>query len=957
MSVVKSDKTKNILEAIDIAEMLKEMGLSFNIYGQSALLLCPFHSDKNHPSLVFSLQTKYYDCKSCGKRGDAIDFYSRVLLVDRFQAATFLANKFAVPLNLVVSLQKIEEWKQNLQNSSRFLALLSRKGISKETALKYEIGLLKDRITIPLYSDTGTAVSVLLYNPIKRTKFKNLTPYEPSKYLYPADIYKDVLTCDPILITEGPLKALLLRQLGFTAASSPYGARNWREEWSAVFKGKVVYILYDIDRAGQQGAIALAKSIYNYAAKIHIVSIPLDIRIYPKGDITDWVVSEGATREDILTLLNSSPEWAPPSTVPQLESHTPIRVPIKKAISGEFYSKRVETEGLLLAKDTAPYLVPSKISVVCTRDEKVCIFCPVFKLPTNPKGESFVSLDKEQSYILDFIRAPSRQLVSIMKSACGIPAQCRSCVLNTVESWTVEECRFVANIATQKDVIETDDQNFSYLQSFIVADSTTDLQTNTVYKLEGRVYPFPKTQQATLLTYFVEQSQDNIEQFELESPEELKIFQPAQNQTLESKLNEIYSDLEYNVTKIFNRRDLHLVIDLIWHTPLYLKFDNEIIKGWGEAAIIGDSGQGKSHTANKFLEYYGLGERITGKNCSHAGLVGGLIDVGNRWFLQWGIMVIADKRILVIDEAKGASEETIAKLTDIRSSGIAEVVKIEKRKAFARTRLIWISNPRSGRSVSTYSYGIEAIRELFGSLEDVRRLDIALIVSADDVSGKDINTLLSERTPVPNRYTAELCRNLLLWGWSRKEDDIYFTPEAITQILKRATELSDKYSNHIPLIEAADQRYKLARLAAALAIRLFSCDDTYQKVIIKPEHVEYVYQFINQIYDHDAMGYGKFSKDRNRLEIVVDEDVVRQCILNLPYPKDFLTLLSASSAFSFQEFKLWTGITAEESMGMLSLLVRKNAIKPIKSIFVKTPGFVKLCRDMLDSTNFERDIE
>ena len=73
----------------------------------------------------------------------------------------------------------------------------------------------------------------------------------------------------------------------------------------------------------------------------------------------------------------------------------------------------------------------------------------------------------------------------------------------------------------------------------------------------------------------------------------------------------------------------------------------------------------------RLMDHYKLGARHECKNATSAGLLGGLQQLGSRWFVSWGIIPMHDKRLVVLEEIKGTPIEVLAKLTDMRSSGIA----------------------------------------------------------------------------------------------------------------------------------------------------------------------------------------------------------------------------------------------------------------------------------------------
>lgn len=188
--------------------------------------------------------------------------------------------------------------------------------------------------------------------------------------------------------------------------------------------------------------------------------------------------------------------------------------------------------------------------------------------------------------------------------------------------------------------IGTQASNDTVVTGFVLG---TDIELNSTYLLEGVPYPHPATQKACVLIGTAEEEADNLDTFEPSEQDmtDLKIFQPNAwtYEDLVKKLNKVYRDLEQNVTHIYKRRELHLALDLTYHSALSIDFAGKRINGWVNALVAGDSSQGKSEASIKLMEHYGLGERVDCKNASTAGLIGGLQQMGVRWFVSWELFL------------------------------------------------------------------------------------------------------------------------------------------------------------------------------------------------------------------------------------------------------------------------------------------------------------------------------
>lgn len=340
------------------------------------------------------------------------------------------------------------------------------------------------------------------------------------------------------------------------------------------------------------------------------------------------------------------------------------------------------------------------------------------------------------------------------------------------------------------------------------------------------------------------------------------------------KLARIYTDLAHNVTRIYDRTAIHVAYDLVAHSVLGFDFKGErVTRGWVEGLLVGDTRVGKSQVAERLMHHAGLGRHVNCERVSFAGLVGGMQQIGKSWNINWGIIPLYDRQMVVLDEASGLKIEQIGEMSGLRSSGVAEIVKIQQERTPARCRLLWIANRRKDHDnrIDDLSYGVRAVPEVMGRVEDIARLDFALVLSQSDVAGEVVNA--KTRIGVPHVYTSKLAHDLVLWAWSRRPDDVCFVDGCEDFILDQATELSRKYSSEVPLVERSEQRIRLARLSCAMAARLFSTDDTAQKLLVRPEHVVLVVEFLRAAYDSKAMRYDKFSAVRNASQTFTPEQL------------------------------------------------------------------------------------
>ena len=900
---------------------------------------CPFHND-NSPSCHVNLTKNVFKChvSDCGASGDIVKLLAKIGKVSRNEMIEELSTRYDLKAVRAINPQTIEKYHKEIWSHTEFLAELHKRGIGENLIRKARIGVSQGRITIPVRNSNGQITNVRRYLPGApgAKKMQNTRGYG-GKDLYQAD----QMHHGTIMICGGELKALIaghfLEKHNIGAVAVTAGEGSWDKELTPKFKGKHVFICFDVDEAGKIASLKVAGQVFAVAESVHIVRLPLDTEKYPKGDINDWVGMEGATDQDLLKVINECDPWFPPEVEEkELEE---VEASLASSSSAEHLGKRVTTKGVAVAVDTTPYLVPKEVGISCTRDQDGCFQCPVYaKQPDSDNGFVKLTVKATAEGMLDVLESPKRMRDNAVKEALKIPA-CKVASVHPYSFYPVIDARF----SPQLEIGNTDSQNV--LQQAFVVDA--EVEANTNYSLSGRLYPSPKNQQAILLFDRCEQSQDSLSQFDPD-PEELEELRVFQGDDIDSKIREIYDDLSANVTNIYQRQRLHLAVDLCFHSVLNFDFDNRTHNGWSNVLVVGDSSQGKTETSSSLMNHYGLGERVDCKVTSSAGLQGGLISHGGRWFVQWGVIPMHDRRLVVMEELKGMNTEEIGQLTDMRSSGVAQITKIEKRKANARTRLLMLSNPRSGRTADQYNFGVEVIKELMGGLEDVRRLDLAIMVSAKEISSKQMNDISTHRPEVDHKFTADLCRRLVLWAWTLTPDQIHIEDEAKKQILSWSAKLCDKYTESLPLVDRGTMRLKLARLSVALAARLFSCDDNFE-LVLKASHVDFIAKYIDETYSSAVMGYAEFSRAQDHIHKLISPETVKRQLINTKHPIDLVQNLLYTNEISPIDIAVWCEVEKDIANKILSFLVRKHALIRHKRSYHKSAGFIELLKELLAS--------
>lgn len=947
-----TSKARVSLASVNVLAELERLDISWEAGGGHELKVpCPAHDDSS-PSATINAELKVWKCHSaeCGESGDFAGFLALWNKVDRRTILADLKTRYDIEVVKSINPQTIEKWHDKIWTSGPLLQALYDRAIDDDLIRQARLGVQDGRITIPVLDASHRCINVRKYLPGAPgpEKMRN-TPGYRSLALY----QEEDLRFDRVAILGGELKALLagklLNPLHIGAVSATAGEGNWDPEWSQKFKDKTVYVLMDVDKGGEVAAKKIAAHLFYYAKAVYIVTLPLDTEKHPKGDINDWVAKEDGNADQLVDLLLNGERFYPPDFEDDEVEEEVHPVSLSRASSQELIAKRLQFEGVVAAIDTTPYYVPKVVGVSCTRDQPNCAICPIrAREPDAETGFVEMTIRGNKPGILEMVGSGKTFQKEAVKDVLRIP-ECK------VVEFSVREYHSAYDVRMTPPMVASGDNKDYVLQSALVVGPSVDL--NNTYSFQGSVYPHPRNQQAVFVLDTAEMADDSLAKFAPsdEDLELLRVFQPDEwtVEGIQSKLDEIYEDFEANVTRIYQRRELHLGLDLAWHSVLNFEMDGRTQNGWVNLLVTGDSSQGKSEAVLRIIDHYDLGVRHDCKNATAAGILGGVqqLGQGNRWFVSWGVIPTHDRRLVVLEEIKGMDTTVLGNLTDMRSSGVAELSKIEKRRAHARTRLIMISNPRSDRQITSYNYGVEAVKELVGALEDVRRFDLALILAESQVETGMVNRLMNTRPQVKHKFPRDICKKLVLWGWTRGLEHVRIEDEAYTASVDHATSLTKKYHESLPLVDKGTMRFKLMRLACALAVRTFSVDDDPDIVVVRKCHVDYIRNFIDKLYSDPAFGYEEYSKIRFNLATVKDEEMIRKRLRNVKHPRDTVNSLMQIEAIGINDILILCETDREDAQSLLSFLVRKNALdrcKKSKTEYNKTPDFIRLLKQLRD---------
>lgn len=933
---MRTSSVARLPDKVHVLAELERCGISYSwASSEEVVCLCPFHEDHS-PSCNINTEKRLFKCQACKQSGDFVTFLAGALRSTRAVVMVDLSKRYDLEDGKVIHPDTVERYHSRIWEAKPLLKELYARGVTDAAIRRYRLGVDDGRITIPIQNESGLYVNIRRYLPGApgKDKMRNTRGYGRIR-LYPVE----QLQYDRILIVGGEVKAIVAAQElnahGIGVITTTAGEGNWDQAFTAALAGKPqCWVCMDVDEEGKAAAEIVCAQVYRAVDWLGRVDLPLDKDQFPKGDINDYV-AEGNL---LSPLLVSCKQWEP--AVPEEEQQAdPVDSNLLTASHADYANKRVRIKAVVSAMDTAPYAVPRSVFPLCDKSQKECVLCPVF-----PLDRPEFTVPPESPSIIEMVSTTRGVQRESLMRALRIPVTCKSVEFRIDSYYNVEDTR----LSPQLEI--TNRSADRVMQPALCIGDGVEL--NESYDLIGRMHPHPRTQQATMLFSKYKATQDALSNYKPSNLEQLDFFRPNEwtEDGIRKRLHDVYADLEANVTRIFKRREMHLAMDLAYHSPLLIEFDGKSsVKGWVEVLIIGDSSQGKSETFDGLMNHYKLGEKVECKNATVAGLLGGLQQMGSRWFVSWGVIPTHDKRLVCLEELKGASVDVIGKLTDMRSRGVAEIPKIEKRRTHARTRLVAISNPRSDRPLSAYNFGVEAIKELIGGLEDLRRFDLVLVVSKDDVPPDMINKLQQDRPHIPHTHESKLCRDLLLWSWTRAPQEVEFVDGSTEAILGFASSLCSEFSDALPIVDRGSMRMKLARLSASIACRTFSTSKDRLRVQVLPCHVEFINSFLLKHYSSPSFGYKEFTQAVRINEELIDPELVTKKINDTPFPRDFARQCLHKTHIELCDIQDWTGWDRTEALNVVSLLVRKHAIVRHRGAYHKTPPFIQLLRAVLEN--------
>lgn len=629
------------------------------------------------------------------------------------------------------------------------------------------------------------------------------------------------------------------------------------------------------------------------------------------------------------------------------EDQAAVAVHLSKAGDAELTGQLIKTRVLVAGKQRTPYIVPAKVEFFCWGREKCRKkYCPLYSTVNGVGYKEFTAKDRE---LIQFTASGDDNVTHVLKQISGVPS-CTKYKITVTDKVNITEIMAIP-MAEAGDAVETNAKEYVMRKLYSVG---VNLQENKYYELLGYVYNNPKDQTATVMIKDATPLQDIVEKFQLtdQVKKDLRAFRPAawDMGAINEKLVDVCDQLTRNVTKVVERDDFLLGTLLSYHSVLqfYAPWDTELLRGWVELIVIGDTGTAKSKLVRTLMQYIGLGSSINAETSSRTGITYKLEQQGGKgsWFCVWGAYPLADGGFINVDEPQALTKENWGEMTIAREEGVLRVKRSVTAETNCRVRAVMTGNAPNGKRLADYAHGCESLREIFNN-EDIRRFDFGIFLRTGDVAPEVYNQPLEERKT--GYVSPERLKDNVLFAWSRKPDQVIIRPDVADEILKISTDLSKVYGDatEAPLVSPSTQRNKVTRLVVALAALTNSTDDTGEKVVPQVGHVQYIYHYLKALYNSPACGLNHYARLAVKEEELSPEKFakLRGKLQELHCIKDPYAFGSCMLTYARQRYlrlgdvEAMLGIDKQEAKDLVTLLTRLKMLINTSGGYRKTARF------------------
>ena len=852
------------------------------------------------PSAHINVEKRVYHCKVCGAQHSETSFFSETTGMPYAEAIKLLKHleKHAINVRWNTAVHQ-------LKNELKPKNLLKDLHISEAAANELKLGYEGAGISFPVFV-YDQILDVRRYEPGGTPKVKSRIGAKAG-YLIP-DVAK-MRDQSEVLICAGEKDMAIARSLGLNAYTITGGEGRLPSLFGYAFKDKHVYIIYDNDDAGRNGAMKLGRFIKEFGGRPHLVFGHHNVAKEKGEDLWDYLVKYNKTKEDLLELLYSTEEMTEDEIRKEEEKVHPF-ISLENSVLPEYRNRYVTSLVQVTAVYNNSFGLPNVLEYEKSPVEGGR---PAYnKMAPGFKGIYTVTEDNNEDilYLMDS-GLRDIQVQKNIRDLCKIPPKEENVIIRPLSHATI----YKSTVVNYNDAapIELDVYTFE------------PLENGKKYKLIYKTVQHPlRQQELVLIAKRVENIENDLQDFKItnEVKKRLSVFQQQKDESVDAAMERLF---QYDKGYIGGeaQKDIAQTVDLVYNSPLQIKVGTRYIRGAIDAFMVGETRTGKSKTSKIKRDLYDLGSIINLGTTTVAGLIGGTNKATNR--TKIGLLPREHKNLVVLEEFSSMQDNTFIKaMTEIRSSNQIRIVRVDSDLRVPCTlRMLTISNPKTeggntGKSLNSYPNGIAVILELIQSPEDVARYDFFTVIPEPE---EYISFLEEEFETLPKEYYKDRVR----WVWTRKPDDVVMDVEVQKHLWSVSKDLNEKYNTHVRLF-GTEAWQKVARVAVAVAGMLVSTSPDFNKIVVHKEHIDWAKNFFIRLYDNSVFKLSQFVNEQRKYT-KIDEDLLKDLQDMYVKHSTLFNFLETTSGVTRATLRDISGMNNEEFSILLNEMARLYLFK------------------------------
>ena len=873
------------------------------------------------PSSSINLEMRVFHCFTCGRTYKEMEFAQAVTNKDKESIIREFTTKEELQndTNNWASAQH-----KFLLDNKEVLQKLYNLKISQEVIEQLKLGYVTNCLAVPVFKNNAL-INIARYN-INKIPDKPKNEYNKnanSGDIIPFDIWKNDFR--DTIICEGEKDMLVARSHGFNAITLTGGSQaSLQTDYLEYFKGRKVFICYDNDEAGRKGGIKRYKEL-SQVSDVYITDIS-SICLLNKEDVADFFIKYNKISEDFINLLNTASKKPGAEELEKVNIKNEIKLSkIEDNIKTSYFRRKLRSHLQIIATCTETYAAPEyaifKPKDTCDSDE-----------PLETKSW-YLSSSHEEFLELIEGTVKTRDISGLVASLVGLNPKKWFNYYN-LDMGTLQT---IYKVTVADMALENDDKASEFTIDLY---SKTPLNIGNIYEIVYKIYPHPKQGRKIIaIAEDVKETDYSFDTENIEFTQSLDVFKI--HDTIENKINQLYESARCHIAPHLNK-NIWFAMDLVFNSPLDITYRTPM-RGSLDIFVLGDTRTGKSEMSKLLKQLYDFGEIIPLKTATVASLIGGTDDKIKKTKL--GVIPRHHKELIIMEEFSGAPMDFIKTLTEIRSSNMVKIYRVAGDiQTPCKLRMITISNPIEGMTLSSYPNGIEPIRELVRASEDVARYDMFTLFPRVEKLSNPYKTSINNNLKIDSKHYQIKSK----WIKSLTHENVIISDDLGSYIFEKGIELNNMFECSFTVFGSETDK-KIARLSAALACMLCSTKD-YQQIIVTKEHVDYIVDFLKRNYDNSMFRLREFANEEKSYNMVVEKDTKD---LELIYPKNvtFIDFLSNTSKVNRNELMTVSGLNKDDFSKIFNFLVARKYIKLNKDLVAPTVKFRNTYRIMNKSFN------